>query len=110
MVANRWPQHLTAWLAPVQLPPVLQQPVVLRVLSTKWSSCGCDVLLQWQAQPLGPPAGRHPTVGAKSMPGFLVSQAGGEAPRCQVGQGLTAMRTHGAAHIHTCTRCIRRDL
>jgi hypothetical protein len=42
---------------------------------------GIDV--EWQAQPLGPPGGRHPTVGAKSMPAFLVSQAGGEAPRCQ---------------------------
>lgn len=87
--------------ASAQLQPVLQQPVC--VSSSKRSPCGCDVLLQWQAQPLGPPSGRHPTVGAKSMPDFLVSQAGGEAPRCQVGQGLlTASPMPSAMHTHTC--------
>jgi hypothetical protein len=57
-------------------------------------------LLQWQAQPLGLPSGRHPTVGAKSMPEFLVSEAGGKAPHCQVG-GVILLVTYSRTDSHS---------
>lgn len=47
-----------------------------------------SLLSQWQAQPLGPAKGRHPTVGAKSMPDFLVAQTGGKAGKAARNQVL----------------------
>ena len=36
------------------------------------------LLTQWQAQPLGAAKGRPPTVGAKSLPNFLIGHSGAQ--------------------------------